>query len=661
MFFFFISVIFVNLFLYYENYIFILFLFFSLLWFCKRNDVRMYFFFVALLLVFFTKNINYYEYESNTTQIMENLLVLEKYDNYSIVGTSKRKFLIYNNDYNFYVGNEIYFEGYLENIRDSYNDFYNYLNKKGVNYVLNYDYFKIIEGGKKENEIIIDKLLANKGNVSKSYLKLILFNVKNEYNEDFYSTFSVYSLTYLIAVSGFHIRLLLSFFKKLFKKNFVGICVVSFYLYLLDFSVSSYRAFLCYVIKKINKKVDFNLSNNDIISLIGSAFIIINPSIMFSFSFIYSFLATFVLEIFRLYSNKRLTFWYIYLINIPLILLNYYKINISSILFTHILTLPISFLYVFSFIFLFFDKFYLLYEIVINVFNKLLLVLDKFNLIIVLGKPSIVFVIIYYLVLISYFVFKERRKKSRIIFMLIILILLGYQYSKPLLNCREKIYFLNVGQGDCTAFFIPNSKEVVLLDTGGSRYKDIAIKEIIPFLESKGVNKIRKVVLTHDDYDHIGALESLKDNFNVGEIVDSSLIDYVKIGKSTFINLNLSESRDNDGSIVLYGKYAGMNLLLMGDASKEIENKILDKVGSVDVIKIGHHGSNTSSGFEFLSSVGAKIAIISVGKKNIYGHPDEEVIKNLNKLGYVIFRTDENNDIGFEKDIFGFSFMDYFE
>ena len=80
----------------------------------------------------------------------------------------------------------------------------------------------------------------------------------------------------------------------------------------------------------------------------------------------------------------------------------------------------------------------------------------------------------------------------------------------------------------------------------------------------------------------------------------------------------------------------------------------------IDVLKVGHHGSKTSSSKEFVDSIVPKYSIISVGKNNNYGHPHTQVLENLMKLGYVIFRTDENNDIGFGKNIFNLSFVDYF-
>lgn len=661
MIYFLLNIIFVNLFLFYKNYLFLVFLFVSIIMFAKRNNLKLVIISIVGMLVFYTCNLNYYHYDLNNI-FSNECLVIEKKDKYSIVESNNKKYLIYNDDFEFYKNSELYIEGYLERIDNTYNDFYKYLNKQGIIYRINYNKLDIINNSNSLNEKIINKLLSKKKESTKSILKLILFNVKEENNKEFYNTFSIYSLTYLIAVSGFHIRILLAFFKKLFKKEFIGYSFVVFYLYLLDFSVSSYRAFLYYIFKKINKKLDFDLSNNDLLSLIGSVFIFINPSIMFSYSFIFSFLTTFVLEIFLLYpKSKILISFYIYLVNIPLILLSNYKLNISTLLFSSILSLPVSFLYLFSFIYLFLDKFYILYEIVIKLFLKAFSLLNKFNLVLIFGKPSSILIILYYLFLLCYFIFKERKAKQKFIYLFLCFNLLIYQYFKPILNYNEQLYFINVNQGDCTAFFIPHSKSVVLVDTGGNKYKDIATSEVIPFLESKGINKISKVIITHDDYDHNGALNSLIKNFKVDEVIDNSLIKEINIGNEIFRNLNVSEKRDNDGSIVLLGEYAGYKILLMGDASKKVEKSIVNGIKNVDIIKVGHHGSNTSSDLEFLKNINGKIAIISVGVNNSYGHPSEETLNNLEEANYYIFRTDENNDIGFGKNIFNIRFIDYFK
>lgn len=655
---FFLSIVFVNLFLYYQNYFFLFFVGFLMLCIGKKYNFKLVIVSAVCVILFFTCNINFYNYRIDKVDGV--LEIVEVHENYSIIEDNSHQFLIYNNDNSFVRGNKILIEGEVVDLRNSYNEFNNYLNKKGINYRIDYYDYEVVDNSIYLNDVIIDRLLESKDEENVSYLKLILFNEKDDYNESLYESFSVFSLTYLIAVSGFHINILLRFFKKVFKNSLVSYIGVIFYLFLLDFSVSSYRAFLCNIFKKLNNKLGFDLSNIDIISLIGIVFVFIDAGIMFSNSFIFSFLATFVLEIFRLYSRRSTVLsFYIYLINIPLILFNYYELNVYTLLLSIVLSYPISFLYVFSFIYLFFDKFYLIYRIVIEVFYNVFNFFGSFDYVLIFGKPSYTFLIIYYFILLCFFLCKEKRSKFKYLYISLLFCCLSYQYFKPCINGNEQFYFLNVGQGDCMVFTIPNSKEVVLLDTGGSKHKDVAKREIIPFLKSKGVNKIRKIVISHDDFDHNGALESLKSNFGVGEVVDY-YVSSVEIGNKTFINLNVNKGRNNDGSLVLYGKYGDYDLLLMGDASTKIEKEIVKKINNVDILKVGHHGSNTSSCEEFLAGIEGKIAVISVGENNSYGHPSDEVIERLEKFNYIVLRTDENNDIGFLKNIFGISFVDYF-
>ena len=380
MFYFFVSLIFINLFLYFKSYIYLFFVFVSLFLLGKKINLKLYIVCCLSVILFYSFNLKYYDCSVKPGSFKNVVEVIEQYENYSIVEQESDKYLIYNQGNDFKEGNKIYFEGELVDITDTYNDFYGYLNKKRINFELDYKKFEIVDDSINFNVYVVGKLLDNKTEESKSYLKLILFNVKDDYNKGFYNNFSLYSLTYLIAVSGFHINLLLAFFRKIFKNDVLGVGISCFYLYLLDFSISSYRALLCYLFKRISKKCDFRISNLEIVSLIGSVFVIVSPSTMFSLGFIFSFLGSFMLEIFKVYKcNKISSMFYVYLVNIPILLINYYKLNLSSLIFSLILTYPVSFLYVFSFLFLFLDKFYLLYEIVISAFYKLFELLDGFN------------------------------------------------------------------------------------------------------------------------------------------------------------------------------------------------------------------------------------------------------------------------------------------
>ena len=169
---------------------------------------------------------------------------------------------------------------------------------------------------------------------------------------------------------------------------------------------------------------------------------------------------------------------------------------------------------------------------------------------------------------------------------------------------------------------------------------------IIKFLKSKGINKIDKIIISHDDFDHNGAKDDLINNFPVKEIIDDSRINDIYIGDKLFVNLNVNDKRDNDGSIVLYGEYGGIRYLFSGDISSNKEKEIIDNYSDlkVDVLKVSHHGSSDSTSSEFLRHINPKVALIGAGKNNIYKHPSPEVIDLLNmyRIKYYITFNDGN-------------------
>lgn len=216
----------------------------------------------------------------------------------------------------------------------------------------------------------------------------------------------------------------------------------------------------------------------------------------------------------------------------------------------------------------------------------------------------------------------------------------------------SQIHFINVGQGDST--LIIHQKQTILIDTGGSLYQDIAKKTLIPFLKKKRIYSLDYVIVTHDDYDHNGAFASLNENFVVKKYIDHKK-EFPLIINDDFIikNLNIyassDEMDDNDKSLVLYFAIKNTSFLLMGDAPKWVESKIIKDNPQLncDILKIGHHGSNTSTSEYFIDCVRPKQAIISVGKHNNYGHPSDSVLAILKAYDIRIRRTDIESTISF--------------
>ena len=159
--------------------------------------------------------------------------------------------------------------------------------------------------------------------------------------------------------------------------------------------------------------------------------------------------------------------------------------------------------------------------------------------------------------------------------------------------------------------------------------------------------KVEKVIFNCGDYNNLE--KELIEVLNKKKIKYYSCIKELNIDDNKLYFLNTKEyNNENDNSNVIYTELNGYKFMFMGDASSTTEKEILNKYNlpDIDVLKVGHHGSKTSSGKEFINEISPEYSIISVGKNNRYGHPNKEVLNNLAKSK--IFRTDENGSIMFK-------------
>ena len=283
--------------------------------------------------------------------------------------------------------------------------------------------------------------------------------------------------------------------------------------------------------------------------------------------------------------------------------------------------------------------------------------------------PYIFNIIFYYtiiLYLVNYNNLKQFIKKKTVILLSIILILSNFIFY--ILPQDLKIYFIDVGQGDSTLIVTP-SKKTILIDGGGSESFDVGEKVLLPYLLDRRIRKIDYIMISHFDTDHCKGIFTVIENLKVKNIIISKQAEksenykkFKEIVANKKINIILVKAGDkikidkyiyfkilfpteklimqnplNNNSIVSQLNYKSFKMLFTGDieeiAEKEILNLQKDKLKST-ILKVAHHGSNTSSTQEFINSVKPELALIGVGKNNTFGHPSECVVEKLRDLRY---------------------------
>lgn len=236
------------------------------------------------------------------------------------------------------------------------------------------------------------------------------------------------------------------------------------------------------------------------------------------------------------------------------------------------------------------------------------------------------------------------------------------------------VHFINVGQGD--SILVQTNNKNLLIDAGPKN------KEIVPYLKKCGIKTLDYVIATHPHEDHIGGMSYVIDSFNIGsfyaptkiatstsfknmvialnkkrlQIIPAKAGEKLDIGKNIVCTIiapnNNSYKEVNNYSAVLKLTYGNTSFLFTGDAEVLSEEEILNKGFNIkaDVLKIGHHGSNSSTSTNFLNDVNPKVAFISCGRGNDYGHPHKETLAKLKNNNTILYRTDLDGTIILESD-----------
>ncbi len=247
------------------------------------------------------------------------------------------------------------------------------------------------------------------------------------------------------------------------------------------------------------------------------------------------------------------------------------------------------------------------------------------------------------------------KKYIVLVFLLLILYSLNAQITT--------VHFIDVGQGDCT--FIDHDDFEILIDAGNNQYGKIVSDYIKEYIQGN----LDIVVATHPDADHIGGLDTVLMDYSVGTIIDSGKVHTTKTYKDymqavfnelgvIFLNdsnmkfelgrgvsfkiIEIVDGRkdNNENSVISMLTVHDLNFLFTADLEANLEINYLHLFSDIDVLKVGHHGSNTSTSDQFIKQIKPEFAIISCGKNNRYGHPHAEVLRRLENHNATVYRTD---------------------
>lgn len=536
-----------------------------------------------------------------------------------------------------------------------------------------------IEVIKKNNNILNNLKSSLSKKVSfNPYLKLFILGDKKGIDES-YNYYKDIGVAHLLAISGMHVgvfvsimRKILFFLSKKSQNKFISI-VLLFYAFITGFTASILRVVVFFIINSINKDYDFKLSRMKVFLLSLYLLILINPFFITNVGFLYSFACFFTMIIINKYLHKNyfknlviITF-YMTLFTLPITVSLNYEINIMVFVSNFLLIPFVSYiLFPFALVTVLFKFLNPIFTFLTFIMEKVAYYLSIVNFTkIIIPKASIVFIIIYYILLISFIYFNKKRYLVFLINLIIIIKIV------PFFNTFANIIFLDVSQGDSMLYITKNQSKVYMFDTGGVRNKSVSDNSLM-YLKSLGISKIDYLILTHGDFDHMGDAINLVENFKVEKVIfncgvfndleqelikelDKKKIKYYSCIKKLNIDNNKlyflqtkEYDNENDNSNVIYFKYGTFKFLFMGYAGIEKEKDILEKynISDVYVLKVGHHGSKTSSDKKFIDEIKPKYSIISVGKNNRYGHPNKEVLNNLKQSK--VYRTDQDGSILFK-------------
>ena len=630
-----------------------------------------YFLFIVLLIIIIVSffRINLKNDSKYSKEEKEFKLIVEekrkKNDQYIITFKEREKIIYYTKAFPYDVGDIVIVKGDLEKIKkntipNTFN-YQKYLQSRGINWQLNIKEINLLkENSSLWNNIKSKIKLRIEKYQYKEYLYAFILGDTSYFSNDIKDKYQIMGLSYILAIGSLQVMTLIKVLEKIENKMkirkrnklIVNTLIIILYIIFTNKIIGVFRSGLCYILKSILDYKKIKVKNYNIILIIGIFLLIINPNYLNNIGFVYSFSISLSISLLKkrikgtYYKRLLIVSLIAFIVSIPITIYSNYEINFLAIVFSFLFIPVFNFvifplcIIVFIFPFLSF-----ILTIVISILEYIINLLSKINfLTFVFKKPSIILVLLYFII-----IFLSFYQKKYSIFFLIILFI---HYNINLIIKEDLITFLDVNEGD--SIVVKSNNSLILIDTGGSNNYEYS-DSITKYIKSLGIGKINKLFLTHGDMDHLGSsynlIEKIKvDNvyFNNNDYNDNEKrlinllinkkIPYQKISNYIYqmndylikvksYNLNL----ENDSSMIMDIENKNYKMLLMADATINTEKVLMNDVNlsKYNLLKIGHHGSKTSTSDIFYNTVNPDISVISVGNRNIYHLPNYKIMNRI--------------------------------
>lgn len=591
-------------------------------------------------------------------------VVIERKENYFLFLSKGRRFYLYDKNHSYEVGDILNISGtnssYVFASYESRFDFANYLSSRGVEEEIDISKVSFIFKFPLRMNYFKEKFLANFNSETSPLLSSLLFDQK-DYSSLSISEASSLGALYFLSSSGLYYSLLLrgiekglSHFLNERKSKILTLIIGFFALLITPTKIGVWRVYLSYLYILILERKEKDYNNLLPSSLSGWTLILVDPLSPLRSGFLLGEGLSFFTIFSRLYlsskegiKKKVLSKLLFFAFILPIHLENG-LFHLLMPLYGTILTLPVFLFVAIGLVSFLSFPFPLLLNPLSWFISWLIALFYKIDLVIPIGgNISNLLIFIYYFCLCLTMYFLEtgfpKFGKYSMGFCALIFALNAMPFGQ---GVSSSVSFINVGQGD--GILIRDGYSYVMIDTGGNITFDLAKEVDLPFLHKERIYHLDALIASHGDYDHIGAASSLSTLIPIRNYIDDASSFPLKVGRMVFTNYNhFSGEEENEKSLVLSLTLGQKVFLFTGDAPISIEKQIVKEHPNIpcDILKLGHHGSLTSSCEEFLKALSPEVAIISVGAKNHYGHPSEVVLSRLTSLSIPYRRTDKEGTI----------------